>query len=144
MLPSLKTAYTCSPSVQGVGVAWEFLPSLYPGTCSSTSVFHRIRPLAASRQRTWHLRPSCSAAVRKIRSPHTMGDDQPSPGIGVFQATPWVAFHSSGRPDSVEMPCPVGPRKQGQFSASAVAHVRPRSPRLNQKQRIVCVVVIGI
>src|SRR5262249_38267413 len=46
-----------------------------------------------------------------------IGEDQPSPGIGTFHATFFVALHSLGRLRSVEMPWPVGPRNSGQFSA---------------------------
>src|SRR5262245_31994607 len=64
--------------------------------------------------------PPLVAVVTRTRSPHTMGDDQPDPGISVFHATLEVELHSSGKSVSPEMPCPVGPRKRGQFSARAV------------------------
>lgn len=50
-------------------------------------------------------------------SPMTMGDDQPLPGIGVFQTMFDVALHSTGTFFSCDMPCLLGPRKQGQLSA---------------------------
>jgi len=46
-----------------------------------------------------------------------MGEDQLWPGVGVFQAMLDVAFHSMGTFFSDDIPCLVGPRKQGQFSA---------------------------
>src|SRR5262245_43735303 len=64
--------------------------------------------------------PPLVAVVTITRSPQTMGEDQPNPGISAFQATLEVALHSIGMPVSEEMPCPVGPRKPGQFSAWAM------------------------
>jgi hypothetical protein len=45
-----------------------------------------------------------------------MGDDQPSPGIAVFQRIFEAALHWAGTPFSCEIPCRPGPRKQGQSS----------------------------
>ena len=42
-------------------------------------------------------RPAPTTVVRNTRSPHAMGDDQPRPGICVFQATFSVADQRSGR-----------------------------------------------
>ena len=46
-----------------------------------------------------------------------IGDDQPSPGIGVFHAMFSVALQRIGMPVSDEMPWPVGPRKRVRCSA---------------------------
>src|SRR5262245_37948108 len=77
--------------------------------------------------------PPLVAVVTITRSPHTMGEDQPKPGISAFQTTFEVALHSIGTPVSEEMPCPVGPRKPGQFSAWAtpVRHRRNKEDKLN-------------
>src|SRR5688572_10788194 len=47
------------------------------------------------------------------------GEDQPSPGISVFQAMFAELLHSVGSPFSLDIPCPVGPRNPGQFSGQA-------------------------
>src|SRR6266478_3997606 len=57
------------------------------------------------------------AVVKKMRFPHTIGEEWPSPGIGVFQRMFFVGLHSSGRFFSVEMPLPEGPRHCGQSAA---------------------------
>jgi hypothetical protein len=50
------------------------------------------------------------AEVTKTRSATTIGEDQPSPGIAVFQATFSVSLHRSGSLVSIESPWPLGPR----------------------------------
>ena len=64
-----------------------------------------------------------------MRLPHTTGDEWPRPGMGVFHTTFSVGLHVSGRPVSVEMPWPFGPRNCGQLvrlgSGSAAATVAP-------------------
>jgi hypothetical protein len=70
------------------------------------------------------------ADVTNTRSSHTIGDDHPCPGIGVFHATFFSGDHSAGTFASDETPCPVGPRKRGQFSALArAANVRTQRSR---------------
>ena len=44
------------------------------------------------------------AVVRNTRAPHTMGDDQLSPGIAVFQRTFDVLLQCSGMPRSEDAP----------------------------------------
>ena len=111
----------------GVGVAYEFLLSLRRVSCLNTSRSQRISPLFASTQITCAERPSSVADVTNTRSSQTTGDDQPCPGIGVFHATFFSSDHSVGTFGSEEMPCPVGPRNRGQFSAfAAVAKIRGR------------------
>src|SRR6185436_20873480 len=68
--------------------------------------------------------PPSVAAVTKTLSPQTMGDDQPSPGSAVFQATFVDASHFRGRSASSTRPCPVGPRKRGQLPAAGVTQGR--------------------
>jgi hypothetical protein len=58
------------------------------------------------------------ALVRKILPFHTMGEDQPSPGISVFHAMFELALQFRGTPVSAEWPWPFGPRKRGQFAAA--------------------------
>ena len=60
------------------------------------------------------------AAVTKMRSPQTMGDECPL-GSSVFHAMFLFGAHSVGSCFSVEMPCPAGPRHCGQFSADTLA-----------------------
>ena len=62
-------------------------------------------------------------AVRKIRSPHTIGEEWPGPGSVVFQITFDVALHCTGRPVSTEIPWLPGPRNCGQFCADASGKV---------------------
>src|SRR5260370_40934648 len=56
--------------------------------------------------------------VRKMRSPQTPGDDQPLPGISVFQTTLRVALQVSGSAGSSATPVDCGPRNCGQESAA--------------------------
>src|ERR1039457_969092 len=76
-------------------------------------------PFLRSSESTRQLAPPSVAVVTKTRSPQAIGEDQDSPGRGVFQATFSVALHLAGRPVSLEMHCAVGPRNCGQFSAEA-------------------------
>src|SRR5436190_1702983 len=54
-----------------------------------------------------------------ILSFQMMGEDQPSPGIAVCQTRFEWLLQRIGRLFSFEIPCPVGPRNCGQFSARA-------------------------
>src|SRR5579885_753576 len=103
----------------GDGLAWLFLLWIRgaPASWRNTSLSHRILPVLASR----HTRRSdCSrfcpgtAVVSQIRPPTTTGDDQPRPGMGVFQATFLSLLQVSGRSVTVVTPWPVGPRNWGQ------------------------------
>src|SRR5215470_12416845 len=58
-----------------------------------------------------------SAVVRKIRSPQTIGEEWPRPGMAVFHFTFCVGVHTVGRPVSGEMPWLSGPRHCDQFAA---------------------------
>src|SRR5262249_22636475 len=93
-----------------------------------TSVSQKTFPDKRSRQMTQQETPLLVAVVTITRSPHTIGEDQPKPGISAFQTTLELALHSIGTPVSEEMPCPVGPRKPGQLSARPVL-VRDRRTR---------------
>jgi hypothetical protein len=61
-----------------------------------------------------------TAVVKKIRSPQTIGDEWPRPGIGVFQRT-FFSVHSVGTSAAVEMPWPAGPRQPGQLASGSTA-----------------------
>jgi hypothetical protein len=60
-----------------------------------------------------------TTVVRKTRLFETMGDDQPRPGISVFQATFSVADQRSGNPGASETPRASGPRNWGQSDRAA-------------------------
>src|SRR5436305_14403908 len=55
-----------------------------------------------------------------MRPSRKTGEDQPRPGMGVFQATFFELDHSTGRLWALEWPCPSGPRNSGQFSFAEV------------------------
>ena len=135
MLPSLNTAYTRSPSVTGVGVAYEFCGCLLVFSWRKTSTCQSCLPSARAKARTRHDSPPSAAVVMKTRSPQTIGDACPSPGTSAFHATFFVALHWVGRLVSLEIPCPVGPRNCGQFSARAAVAVR-RSRVVDRKRFI--------
>ena len=101
-------------SVQGVGVAYVLRLSLRPVSCRKTSVFHFTIPVAASKHNTRHDRPSSVAVVTKTSSPHTIGEECPSPGIAAFHLTPSVSDHRDGNTLVNASPWRLGPRKQGQ------------------------------
>src|ERR1041385_640652 len=57
-----------------------------------------------------------------MRSPQTMGEDQPTPGISIFHATFSLEDHLSGGAASSATPSEPGPRNCGQWpEASATA-----------------------
>jgi hypothetical protein len=56
-----------------------------------------------------------------------IGEDQPVPGISVFQTTFDSALQRNGTFFSVEIPWRVGPRKVGQFSARLASAAIPSS-----------------
>ena len=86
-------------------------------------------------------RPTCD--VTKIRSPQTIGDDDPSPRSAALHAMFSRALHVIGRPDSADTPSPDGPRHCGQFAAigaaasrtselTSAAHLRRWFPRMGE------------
>src|SRR4051794_10220829 len=91
-------------------------------------VSHSFLPSAreyASIERRW---PLPYPVVRKIRSPHTIGDELPRPGTVVFH-TPDFAFHVSAYVPGATWPCPDGPRQRGQyFAPSPVTSIMRTSP----------------
>ena len=123
-----------SPSVTGVGVACEFSPRLFPGFCLKTSLSQRTLPERRSREITRHETPSGLVAVTKTRSRQTIGLDQPLPGMAVFQAIFLLADQVTGSPFSLEIPCRLGPRQQGQSSPRATPANSTEITRAGRKQ----------
>src|SRR5262245_23935114 len=129
---------TCSPSVTGVGDAYE--PSgrvVWCGIALLTALRQSSLPLARSKASTTN---SCSsigrnsasglrrvvpagaptsflpvetAVATKTCSPQTIGDASPFPGSGAFQRTFFVSLHSIGG-DPLAAPLPPGPRQPAQ------------------------------
>jgi hypothetical protein len=57
---------------------------------------------------------------RKIRSPHTLGDEPLHAGISTFHLMFFSALHASGKfLAAAAVPSPAGPRQLGQLAASA-------------------------
>ena len=54
--------------------------------------------------------PTSSAAVTKISSPQTIGEEWPSPGSSIFHFTFFVSLHSRGGFPCSATPVPSGPR----------------------------------
>ena len=99
-----------------------------------------MRPVAASKQKTWSPAdsspPAMVAVVRKTCPRLTTGEDQPAPGTGCFQRILCAADHSNGSPTAVLKPCPPGPRNSVQSPAGvgaekAVTDAKQRSARLS-------------
>src|SRR5687768_4652220 len=110
-----------------------------PGVWRWTSVFHTIRPSVRSMQRTRHETPSSVAVVRKTCRSKTIGDDQPFPGILVFQTTFLSADQVTGKFFSLEMPWPFGPRNRIQFSAVTRSQVN-QSAMQNENRNVAPIV----
>src|SRR4030095_15846891 len=89
-----------------------------------------MSPDVRSRQIRRHRVSPSVTVVRNTRSFQMIGDDQPSPGIGVFHFTFDRAVHSTGTFFSAEIPWPVGPRKPGQFSAGTPTAAVARRVRM--------------
>src|SRR5512146_920597 len=140
-MPTLPNdAYTRSPSVTGVSEAWLPLEWMsQSGTPRAASRCHRMRPVLKSRQTTAHAwvllvgtplalssilagvvggstAPPVIAVVRKMRLPHTTGDDQPLPGTLATHATFCVGPHADGS-GPVPSPAPFAPLNRGQAAA---------------------------
>ena len=82
-----------------------------------------------------------TAVVRKIRSPHTTGDECPLPGTVAFHLMPSVSLHRRGAAPTA-MPSAFGPRQYAQSPSAAIrtapaqakAHVRRvRSRRIRSR-----------
>src|SRR6478735_3255690 len=143
MPPELNTAQTSDPSVTGVADANELSGRRGPGFCSNTCLSQSSCPLLRSTQITWQNLPRSVVEVMKMRSPNTIGDDQPSPGISVFQATFSVPLQCSGKSLAAETPWPVGPRNRGQFStARDIAATAKNDPKTAaaSAQRLDCMI----
>src|SRR5688572_27010564 len=103
---------------------------MFPDFASSDTMRHEV--------------PFSEAVVTNARPPQTIGEDQPTPGISVFQTTFDSALQCNGTFFSVEIPWRVGPRKVGQFSARPASAASPSStirmdftrPQLNGASRM--------
>src|SRR5690349_5118794 len=100
-----KWTYTRSPSVTGVGLAWLVLACGWGVVFVSsvnTNSFQSIFPLAASTHSARNSyavglsSPFGTAVVRYNLPFNSTGDDQPLPGIGIFQATLVSGPHLTG------------------------------------------------
>src|SRR5688500_14375784 len=120
------------PSVAGVDEALLFSRCLDSLGAFATFFCQTILPVAESR-RTKLRSPFSSAVVTNTLPAHTIGDECPSPGNGVFHLTFCVALHCKGAFVSALVPSPRGPRNSGQFSPSAhcTQHTIPISSSLN-------------
>ena len=71
----------------------------------------------------------CSSSrqvVTKMRSPQTMGEEWPLPGMGTRQKTLSVLLQWVGMSVSSEVPSPCGPRQLGQSAAKDAARWHER------------------
>src|SRR5918996_6315908 len=64
--------------------------------------------------------PGLSVEVTITWSPHTIGEDQPRPGICVFHLTFSLVDHRNGSPSIADTPRPAGPRNCGQVISTGV------------------------
>src|SRR4051794_37727061 len=76
-------------------------------------------------------RLSAMHVVKKTLPSHTIGCDQPTPGISDFHATCSSADHCSGCFASPTTPSPVGPRNCGQLSAARDAETNRQKKAAN-------------
>jgi hypothetical protein len=67
-------------------------------------------------------RPTCD--VTNTRSPHTIGDETPTPLSRVLHAIFVLLLHEAGSWVSLDAPVPAGPRHCGQLSADIETLVR--------------------
>src|SRR5690348_5387977 len=99
----------------GVGEAKLFFAfSSFGDLRRKSSMSFWIAPVFTSTAIARNERPSSVAVVSQMRSPWITGDDQPRPGIAVFQRTFCVSLQVKGRLCSSDTPWPVGPRNCGQ------------------------------
>src|SRR5262245_60291855 len=129
-----KYANTVLPSVIGELEA-QVLLSACPASCGSTSVATRsqtVRPVLRSMAYTTNrcaprgrrpprgacwaspCTPTGTADETNTRSPQTIGDELPRPGISTFHLTFFVSLHSSGGFAVDETPVAWGPRHWAQ------------------------------
>jgi hypothetical protein len=75
-------------------------------------------------------RPAGTADSTNTRSPQTMGEADPRPGISTFQRTFFVSLHSVGGSPYFETPVAYGPRHCGQkrSAAGSAASIETRRP----------------
>src|SRR4029079_11253347 len=97
-LPVLRSSAT----TRNLCVCRGFLPPC--GACTSA-------PVAAAG----------TAVSKNTRSPQTIGDADPRPGISVFHRTFFVSLHSTGGSAVFDTPVAWGPRHWGQYFSAAVS-----------------------
>src|SRR5262249_697696 len=71
--------------------------------------------------------------VTNTRSPQTMGDECPLPGMGVFQRIFSVLLQRRGTLVSSDVPSPRGPRQPGQFSARVGAGMQRKARQVRMR-----------
>ncbi len=89
------------------GESCTYAGSTLRGIMSKTLMSLTIFPLAASIQIARNSFLVLLPAVSQISFPQTTGEDQPSPGIAVFQRTFFASSNSTGRSLAVETPSPL-------------------------------------
>jgi hypothetical protein len=78
-----------------------------------------------------------TAAVTKILSPQTIGEDHPRPGTSVAHLIPSVFDQRSGAPDPTAIPlrsCPRNPGQVSSFDGSAAAPVASNATRVRARR----------
>src|SRR5262249_32312092 len=88
----------------------------------STVRCQRILPSWRSRQSSSLFCSFSKQVVTKTRSPQTMGEECPLPGIAAFQRMFSFSVQWIGTAVSLLVPSPRGPRHCGQFSANDASH----------------------
>src|SRR4030042_1568428 len=89
---------------------------LLPHCMGQPRLRHHCRRRRSQRRNVSTLGSSAAAVGTKTRLPHTMGEEWPAPGMGIFHLTPSSSVHFSGRFFPGEMPRP-SPRQPGQSCA---------------------------
>src|SRR5262245_28269345 len=118
---SAQNTYTLAPSVAGVGPAGPFLLSSFSSRGRGASRSHTMRPVSRSRQMVTRRLPR--AAVRKMRSRLSAGDEWPN-GNSVFQITLVAGPNSPGKRRLADTPDPLGPRKRPHSPGSGPSAAR--------------------
>src|ERR1700720_3047314 len=84
----------------------------------------RTLPESRSRHNAERVVPSGGAVVSQTCLPRTTGDDQPLPGMAVFQAMLVFSSQVVGKPVDWETPAPLGPRNCVQESSAPTGRAR--------------------
>src|SRR5919112_845845 len=84
-----------------------------------TGVSHNCFPSERRKASIDIFAPSSRAVVRKMWSPHTIGDEWPRPATGTFHLMPLVGDQVSLYLPVLTIPCPDGPRQRVQYFAAS-------------------------